>query len=98
MQVIDLVNHVDGVEFFIREPGTDLTNALPSFALTAPGISERAGFPLKEYEITIRDAATDAVLFGPQLFDLTIPGIYTLAAVDNADGATVDVVLLDDLQ
>jgi hypothetical protein len=95
IRAINLVNHVEGVAIFIGAEGTGLGNPFPYFELSAPGISDRATLALGRYEFVIRDAATGAVLFGPELFDMTRPGIYTLAAVDNADGATADVVLVD---
>jgi hypothetical protein len=98
LQVINAVNHVELVTFYVEAPGTDLTAAIPTFGLESPGISARVPFTLAEHEITLKDFATGTVLFGPQTFDMSSPGIYTLVAVDNADGTTADVVLMDDFQ
>jgi hypothetical protein len=85
----------DPLEFFLVTPGTDLTNRSSQISLAAPAISARASVPPNDYELVLRDADTDAIVYGPQ--PMTIGnGIYTILAINGATAGTVDVVLLED--
>lgn len=98
LQVINAVNHYDSLYVYIAPVGTDTATILPSYQVASPGITAREPVPLGDLELTLRDPATGTFVFGPQTISMPTSGIYTIAAVDNPDGTTADIVLLDDFQ
>ena len=98
IQFINTVDHYALLDYFFVPEGTDISSALPTFQLATPGVSPRSPFVLGTRELTIRDNATKTIVFGPETLNFTTAGVYTIVAVDSADGTTADVVLLDDFQ
>jgi hypothetical protein len=89
----------DTVEIFVRPPGTDLTNSIPNAGFSsAPGVSPRFPFVPGDYEITVRDILTKAVLAGPVPVTLEDGGVYGVMTLNNpADPATVTIQYIYDL-
>jgi hypothetical protein len=95
LQLIHAAGMHDAIEIFIRNPGDDITDAFPTSAFnSAPGLTTRFPFRPGDYEITIVDSETDAVLAGPNPITFQDEGVYALAVLNNpADPTTV---LIDD--
>lgn len=86
------------IEFYFNPPGYDINSPFvaPQTLLNAPGGSERGTFPPGEYELTLRDLDTQAIVAGPTTVTLTGGGVYEILAVDAVGGSTADVVFLGD--
>ena len=89
----------DSLEIFVRAPGTDITDAIPNTGFSlAPGVTPRYSLVPGDYEITIRDAVTKALLAGPDPLPLADGGVYgVLILNDRADPAAVSLQYLYDL-
>lgn len=96
IQVVNAVNFYDVVDFYLLPLGTDITTVPPTFQLPSPGTSVRQAAPVDDLDLTLRDPASGTILFGPQTLTIPAAGIYTIVAVDSADGTTADILLLDD--
>jgi hypothetical protein len=94
VRFMNTVNHYENVEIFLQPPGTDISTVLPNFVLPSPSATDRALFPPGSYELTMRASST--VINGPQTVTLSENGNYAAVMFDNADGSTIDVVLLED--
>jgi hypothetical protein len=89
----------DSLEIFVRAPGTDITDAIPNTGFSlAPAVTPRYSLVPGDYEITIRDAVTKALLAGPDPLPLADGGVYgVLILNDRADPAAVSLQYLYDL-
>ena len=93
LRIIHAAGWHDAVEVFIREPGTDINQVNPTalFAV-APSATAKLPFPPGDYEITVRDFETEAVLAGPGTITLEEFGVYGIALLnDPLDPAAVTV-------
>ena len=89
-------SQVSPLAFYLVPPETDVTNLSPLVSLDAPGISQRMGATLHEYDLVFRDADTGAIVGGPERLTLTKEGAFTILAVNGSTPGTVDFVLLDE--
>jgi hypothetical protein len=87
-------NNHDALEYFITLPGVDLGTVVPVATLGTPGSSIRITLAPDDYDLTVRDAASHAVVAGPLPITLG-ENVYTAVTLDNPDGTTVDVQLFD---
>jgi trimeric autotransporter adhesin len=77
-------------------PGTDITTLDPQLVMFAPGFSSRLPVIPGDYELTVKDAATNAILAGPEAITVEDGGVYGIGFVNGAGGSTVDFVYFDD--
>lgn len=96
VQFNNTVSYYENLQFFIRQPGTDISNAVPDTVLSSPGLSTRRNATPSDYEVTVRDAATSTVVYGPQAFTFNGEANYTFVMTDSGDGSTAGALLLDD--
>lgn len=83
---------------FILDPGTDVTTARPTVGMgSAPAVTDALAFPPGEYEVTVVNAETEAVLAGPELLTFEELGVYGLMFLNSADANTLDIKYLYDL-
>jgi hypothetical protein len=96
LRVLDGAGLFEVVNVYVTTPGTDITAIGPNIQMLPPGYSPRAAFPPGDYEITIEDEITKAILTGPTTVTLEDGGVYGILIVNGIGGSTVDLVLYDD--
>jgi len=97
IRFMNAVNYYDALYVYLLAPGTDITTVLPSWILGSPESSLRELAAAKTFELTIADAATRNVVYGPVSLSLSARGIYTVGLFDSGDGTTVTALQLDDV-
>jgi len=75
-------------------PGTDLNTIAPS-AQPPSGTTTPILVGIGDFEITVRQLATTAVLAGPLPVTIGVERSYGILLTDSVGGATVDITLLD---
>ena len=86
----------DIVDLYFERPGTDITTVNPLLPLSVTGSTQRFRLVPDDYEITIVDFATQAILAGPQVLTVDDGGVYGVLLLNSASGSTVDIELFDD--
>jgi len=84
------------VEIFIAAPGANLADLSPLARLPAQTGAVAQRIAPGDYELTVRDPSTLAMLAGPQALTIGTDGYYGILLNDAAGGSTVDVSLLFD--
>jgi hypothetical protein len=84
------------VQVFVAAPGTDLTGSPPTVTLPAGTGIVAQRFAPGDYELTVRNPETSAVLAGPQALTIGTDGLYGILLNDAVGGSTIDVSLLFD--
>ena len=85
---------VPSVDVFVVAPGTDLNTIAPS-AQPPSGTTTPILVGIGDFEITVRQLATTAVLAGPLPVTIGVERSYGILLTDSVGGATVDITLLD---
>jgi hypothetical protein len=80
----------DLVLVHILPPGGDPTQVLPRIGFGAPDASSRQSLIPGDYEITVQDEETQAILAGPELVTLAEKGVYGVLLLNSADSVTID--------
>lgn len=76
---------------YVLPPGGDINTAFPRFALpTAEYTAQRAPLVPGNYEITVQDEDTEAVVAGPVPVTLADRGLYGVLMLNAADNVTVE--------
>ena len=88
------VTSVPSVDVFVVAPGTDLNTIAPS-AQPPSGTTTPILVGIGDFEITVRQLATTAVLAGPLPVTIGVERSYGILLTDSVGGATVDITLLD---
>jgi hypothetical protein len=96
VQFINGAQLFGNVEFYVTEPGSSIADTGPVTVTEAPAVSTFSNIPPADYELTVVDADTDAVLAGPIALTVEAGGFYSVLALEAVGGSTADVVLLDD--
>jgi len=96
LRVLDGAGLFEVINVYVTTPGTDITPIGPNLQMLPPGYSPRAAFPPGDYEITVEDEITKAILAGPTPVTLEDGGVYGILIVNGVGGSTVDLVLYDD--
>ena len=78
------------LRLFIVPPGTDITRAFPRPIFAAPYFSAGLALAPGDYEITVQDDATLAILVGPKPVTLAEKGVYGVLLLNAADNVTID--------
>lgn len=94
LQIMNGAGLFDQPEFYLVDAGQNYSDSTPA-ALVAPSISSFSAVDPGDYELTIVDPVTEAVLAGPLAFTLEAGGFYSILALNAAGGSTIDLVLLD---
>lgn len=88
----------DEIDLYLAPPGTDIANIDPAVRFNqAPEVTPRLPLVPGEYELTIQDIATDAILHGPVSLTFTDGGVYGFLLTNAADSSTVDIQYIYDL-
>lgn len=95
--VLNAAGLFDAVVAYIVPPGTDTTTRFPDLFSDAPDFSARQDFAPGDYEITLKDGVTLAVLAGPVPVTLAEKGVYGLELVNAADNVTIELDYFYDL-
>ena len=90
LSFLNIAGLYNSLYIYIRPPGTDISTVLPTLEIAAPGIAPRALAP-GDYEVTVQDSVTDAILAGPVPITVAAEGIYGILLSNNADSVTVQV-------
>jgi len=97
IRFLNAVNYYETLYVFLLAPGTDITTVLPSWILESPESTARELAAATTFELTVVDAATRNVVYGPVDLSLSARGIYTVGLFDSGDGTTVTALQLDDI-
>lgn len=84
------------LEFVLVLPGVDPANVAAFATLFTPGVSGLSPLPPGDYELYVRLIGTTTNVAGPIPISVAAEGIYGAIAVNGADTATANIVLLDD--
>ncbi len=84
------------VNVFLQPPGTDITTVPATVASAVTTITPPVRITPGDYEITITEQATDAVLAGPIAATIAAGGFYGILVTDAAAGTGLEVTLLFD--
>lgn len=90
LYVVDAAGMFNGLVVFILAPGSDIFSNFASAVLTPPGYSGRLAFAPGDYEITVMDQVTFAIVAGPLPVTLADEGLYGVLLLNAADNVTVD--------
>jgi hypothetical protein len=80
----------DIVSVYIATPGTAIETTFPRVVFSPPDFTNRQGFVPGDYEITVRDQDTLAIVAGPVPVTLADKGVYGLLLTNAADSVTID--------
>ena len=83
-------------EVFVVPPGTDITTVPPTASAAAAATTLPVRVAPGDYEITVTEQATDAVLAGPIAATIAAGGYYGILLTDAAAGTGLEVTLLFD--
>ena len=86
----------DIIDIYFEIPGTDITTVNPLLFLGVTDVTDRIRLAPNDYEITVVDAITQAVLAGPQILTVDDGGVYGVLLLNAVGGSTVDIQLFDD--
>lgn len=91
IRVIHAAGMQDPLQFFVRLPGSGLTNAIPVAVFQgAPGATAKLAILPGDVEITVRNSETQAIVAGPELITLEEKDVYDIIITNNPlDPATV---------
>lgn len=92
VRVLNIAGLFPGISVFIEPPGTNVLDATPIVDLNPPGNSGRLRLVPGDYEITIQDRSTEAILAGPEPLTLENRGVYGIMLVNSAGASTIDIV------
>lgn len=84
------------VSVFVAAPGTDITTVNPTMAAFSAIPSPNLRFAPSNYEITVTEQGTGAVLAGPIAATIAADGYYGILLTDAAAGTGLEVTLLFD--
>lgn len=84
------------VNIFVVTPGTDITTIAPTTIATSGMTSLNVRVAPDDYEITVTEQATGAVLAGPIAATIAADGYYGILLTDAAAGTGLEVTLLFD--
>jgi hypothetical protein len=90
LYLVDAAGMFGTLIVYILPPGSDITRSFPSAALSAPGSSGRLSIAPGDYEITVQNPVTLAVVAGPIPITLAEEGLYGVLLLNAADNVTVD--------
>ncbi len=98
VRVYNAVNAYDRLEVFITLPETDIDKAIPFAQLAGSSANDRLPFEPGSYVVTVRDMGTRVNV--QELIPLTLEefDVVSIFLVDNPDGTTVDVLIVDETQ
>ncbi len=80
------------LDFYLVQPGTDVTTVVPQSELTPPSIGAWLDMAPGTYDLVVRDPTTSTIVAGPQSVTLT-QGLFTILVTNGASG-TANVVQL----
>jgi hypothetical protein len=89
-------NGVGVTDIFVVEPGTDITTVPPTLSSLSETPTPTVRIAPDNYEITVTEQATGAVLAGPIAATIAADGYYGILLTDAAAGTGTEVVLLFD--
>ena len=97
VRIVNAAHTFAYVDFYVVPPGTDTTTLPPVVsrardAANTPIVSFTPG----DYELVLRDQATDTIVYGPMPLTLTANTVQLLLATDAVGGSTLDVQFVDD--
>ena len=84
------------INVFVVAPGTDITTVSPTAAAAYAATAQNIRIAPGNYEITVTEQATAAVLAGPIPTTIAADGYYGILATDAAAGTGLEVTLLFD--
>jgi Domain of unknown function (DUF4397) len=96
MHIFNAAPQFTSLDFYLVNPGTDITTVLPAAVLGVPAANAQGVFLPGTYDLVVTDASTGDVVAGPQSITLESAKFYTVLAVNGATSASVDLILLDD--
>lgn len=83
---------------YVLPPGGDINTAFPRAALPAPEYTvQRIALAPGNYEVTVQDSETDAVVAGPVPMTFAERGVYGVLMLNAADNVTVDLQHIYDI-
>lgn len=93
---LNAASQFTALDFLLLEPDGDPSLFGPDVQLTPPSAGDYLARGPGEYDFYLRQSGTNTIVYGPARITLAAGGIYGILAVNGADTATADVVLLDD--
>ena len=84
------------IDVFVVAPGTDITTVDPTAVAAAASETLNVRVAPGNYEITVTEQATGAVLAGPIAATIAADGYYAILATDAAAGTGLEITLLFD--
>lgn len=88
----------DQIAVYIHQPGTDISTVAPIISFNqAPDVTPRLPLLPGDYELTIQDSVTDAILLGPVALTLADGGVYGFLLTNSADSSSIDIEYIYDL-
>ena len=94
--VFDAASQFTALDFYVVDPGTDITTVLPYTSLAAPGVNSLGVLVPGTYDLVVRDQTSGAVVAGPQSITIESAKFYTVLAVNGSSSASADLIFLDD--
>lgn len=86
---------IDRIEYFLVEPGTDISNLVSTIVLPAPRMTARLSFPPGDYDLIARELEGE-VVGGPTPVTIDAGGVYSVLTINGEVGGTVDFVYFED--
>lgn len=86
----------DSIDVFVVAPGTDVTTINPTIGAAYANATQNVRVAPGNYEITITEQETGAVLAGPIAATIAADGYYGILTTDAAAGTGLEVTLLFD--
>jgi hypothetical protein len=96
LQLFNAATQFTGIDFFVVQPGGDITNYLPLASISAPGLSQISNVPPGTYDLVLRHNGTTDIVAGPIPITMTGNRLYSVLAINGASSASADIVLFDD--
>ena len=84
------------VNVYLVAPGTNITTVIPTISAASASTTPNLRVAPGDYEITLTEQATNAVLAGPIAATIAVDGYYGILATDAAAGTGLEVTLLFD--
>ena len=96
LHIFNAASQFTSLDFFIVNPGTDISTVLPFASLGVPGVQPIDLFLPGTYDFVVRDTTSGNIVAGPQSITIDSAKFYTVLAVNGASSSSADLVFLDD--
>lgn len=87
---LNIAGLFNNVYIYVRPPGTAINTVFPSLELASAAFAARS-FQPGNYEVTIQDSITAAILAGPIPVSFADSGVYGMLLRNGADSLTVEI-------